>query len=329
MATITKSIGVAVGRDYSTLQSWADAIPVNVVASGNSYVGECYNDMEFFDVVQPLLISGRTTDSTHTITLTTATGQSFRDHANAQTNPLHYNQYAGVAIGAATGSDAVIKTSVNYVKFKNLQIKQYTASGGPSVEITGGSANGCVVENCIIETMWTNTNLSGATIINSAIINKDISGTRIGEAWYASAFYNCTIINPSNFSSRTRFFREYSVKPTFQNCAFYGASAITDNAAGGPTFTTCYTDIASPPSGCTTAAYNSTQFNNTTSDWKITSGSALKNTGTTDSTNAPTDIVGTSRPQGAAYDVGAWEYITAASSSSGSGGEGKSKYMRG
>jgi hypothetical protein len=38
--TITKTIGSAGGRDYTTVQAFIDALPANLVTDGNSYVGD-------------------------------------------------------------------------------------------------------------------------------------------------------------------------------------------------------------------------------------------------------------------------------------------------
>jgi hypothetical protein len=104
---------------------------------------------------------------------------------------------------------------------------------------------------------------------------------------------------------------------SFINCAFLGCSNLVDPTSGGTfNFTNCYTDDASPPSGCSTIALDTSTgsgFENITvgtHDLRIKSTSALKNSGT--STGAPSaDIMGTSRPQGASYDVGVWEYLDA------------------
>jgi hypothetical protein len=93
-----------------------------------------------------------------------------------------------------------------------------------------------------------------------------------------------------------------------QNCAFFGVTAVKTGGAT-PTYTTCLTNVASPPSGCTTTTYNTSAFvniTNATRDYRIPSGSALIGAGTVDSINAAFDIVGT--PRGATNDVGCWQY---------------------
>ena len=93
----THSIGTT-GRDYSTLQAWEDACPANLVTDGNIWRGECYNDSEFSSSGTLVTIAGITTDATHYVELTTATGHSFQDHADVRTNALKYNQSNGVGL---------------------------------------------------------------------------------------------------------------------------------------------------------------------------------------------------------------------------------------
>jgi hypothetical protein len=78
MPTVVNTIGSGAGRDYSTLAAWAASLPANLVADGNSYQGDCYNDSEFTGSATLLTLSGHTTDASHTITLTTGPGQSFQ-----------------------------------------------------------------------------------------------------------------------------------------------------------------------------------------------------------------------------------------------------------
>jgi hypothetical protein len=76
----------------------------------------------------------------------------------------------------------------------------------------------------------------------------------------------------------------------------------------------CISDIASPPTGVTGGKTYANQFQNTvdaTRDFRLKAGADCINAGTTDTTDIPAavDIVGTSRPQGSAWDVGCWELV--------------------
>ena len=127
---------------------------------------------------------------------------------------------------------------------------------------------------------------------------------------------NCYGVTVINFgSSTTGIGLNYSGGSTLKNCAAFGfATAVAYANSSGATFTTCATDQASPPTGWTgSVAFSTATFLNVTSgseDLRLASGSALIDAGTTDATNMPLDIFGTSRPTGSAYDIGPHEYVS-------------------
>src|SRR5215471_8228316 len=147
MPTITNSIGTS-GRDYSTIAAWITALPANLVTDGNSYVGQCYNDSEFV-ITSTLSFSGHTTDSTHTITLTTGPGQSFRDNASVRTNPLVYDASKGVGVRITT-ANALLTVSDNFVTISNLQLYK-VASGSRVVNVGGSGPTNMQLLDCILQ----------------------------------------------------------------------------------------------------------------------------------------------------------------------------------
>ncbi len=329
MGIVTKSIGIGGTHDYTSLQAWEDALPANLVTDGNSQVGECYfngsGDGTFTGSTQLLLISGETTDASHTITLQTAAGQSFRDHANKLTNALAYHPTFGVGIqSSGGGASGVVQTTVGNVFFKYLQIEA-TAAYGVCLNTEGAGAN-VTVDSCILQ----NGRSAGATVAlmtgsqtvkNSLFLMERDSGLAVvrGSANTGTGFpdcYNCTFAVSSDALAATSAIEGSYSTGSLENCAFFGCTAVK---AGGTTFTftTCMTDVASPPSGVTGGKTYTAQFQATLAligDYRAKAGADLLNAGTTDATNAPTDIVGTSRPQGAAYDIGCWELVVAAAS---------------
>ena len=313
MAIITSSIGTT-SRDYSTLQSWEDALPANLVTDGNSYVGECYNDSEFSGASTMLTISGQTTDATHTITLTTATGQSFRDHASAATNPLNYDQTKGVGITSSV-NETIVYIQTDYTTIKNLQIRSTSLDLAYSVVSCYSSPAkvNIIIDSCILVATGGKGALSVAgitTIVKNCALIGGYVVSYLDRLIYAAGgnFYNCTIVCRDSYGC-VKAILQTAAAVTAKNCAIFGADAVN---TGTVTYTTCYTDVASPPSGVTQATYANC-FVNVDSDWRLKTGSDLIDTGTTDATNAPTDIIGTERPQGDAYDVGAWEFVAAPS----------------
>src|ERR1035437_9016454 len=106
MALIVKTIG-ATGRQYATINLWDASVPSNLVTDGNSYEGDMYNDAEF---AGSQLLAAHTTNSTHTLLLTAAAGQSFQDNANVRTNALKYNVSNGVGIRSTAGYTNCLST---------------------------------------------------------------------------------------------------------------------------------------------------------------------------------------------------------------------------
>ncbi len=321
MGIVTKSIGIGGTHDYTSLQAWEDALPADLVSDGNSQVGECYfngsGDGAFTGSTQLLLISGETTDATHTITLTTGAGQSFRDNANKLTNPLAYNSAVGVGIDSTVAA-SVIKTTVNNVFFKYLQIRNtgaygscLTTEGATSVTVdsiiaqNGPSASGTVAFT-----------RGSQTVTNSLFLMQRDSGIALmqGSVGLGIGFpdcYNCTFVVSRDVTTPAT----SAIKGTYstgslENCAFFGCTAVS---AGSTTFTftTCMTDVASPPSGVTGGKTYSAQFASSTivlPNYQAKAGNDLQ-AGTLDVTNAPLDIIGQTRAS--PCTIGCWEFIAA------------------
>jgi hypothetical protein len=314
--TVTSTIGTG-GRNYSTLSAWAASIPATLA---DAYVGQCYNDSEFASSSQLLSLSGHTTSATHTITLTTAPGQSFADNANAQTNALHYNQANGVGINFSGAYAAAISVGDGYVTVSKLQLKATAALGG-ALETTSNGTN-FTIDGCLLEGAGTNSNRlplnlagSSGTVRNCLIVGRASSMPALISGIAPNTIANCTLVVPSDLTAASVAINSAYSTLTVKNCAIFHVTALK---SGSSTFawTSCATDVASPPSGVTTVTYGN-QFQNTTNaggDWRLKSGADCIDAGTTDTSDIPAaiDIVGTSRPQGSAWDIGCWEYKSAA-----------------
>jgi hypothetical protein len=313
MAIITKSIGTS-SRDYSTLAAWAASLPANLVTDGNSYVGECYKDSEFFGSTTLLTLAGHTTDATHTITLTTGAGQSFRDNANIQTNGLRYNAANGVAIrsDANTSGVTVVQVDDNNVTLSNLQISGTVWCRSTLFQNSASNFN---CNNCIIS--WEGVHYTfgtvdagvGGTYRNCLMVDVGLiaSNAVFNDGQHningGAALHSCDLVTPSDGVKPTQGLKTGYGSPVLNNCAIFGqtASYFHTSGSGAPVFTTCMTDQSGTTglTGGKTYAQLDQEDGHSPTGW-LKTGADLLSRGTVDTTNSPTDIAKTTRPQGSA-----------------------------
>jgi hypothetical protein len=290
--------------------------------TGVIWQGQLQNQ-EFSGTGVQLAVGGGTNSSTAYYHLTTVTGASFRDHASVQSNALKYDATLGAAI---RGTSANTYT-VNLADQGRITGVQVTATGA------GGRAilfeeNNNVAQFCIFEGRYVGTNVAigiiawngttTATVKDCLIVERASAADHlIGTGTASPSFYNCTIVAPDDLATApvSIFLSGASGTVTVQNCGLF-AGGDSPTAAGSATFnfTTCHGDDSTPAAGITTATFSS-QFqnvNDATRDFRLVTGADMKDTGTTDTTNAPIDIAGTARPSGSAYDGGCWELVQAA-----------------
>lgn len=315
----TKTIGTLGSEDYSTPQAWEDALAATLT---EAEIGQVSNQ-EFDGGSSPVLtIAGHTTSATNYIHITTASGASFVENANIETNALRYNASNGAAFtsSGAYDSASTVWFDDNNCKISKLQVRN-SATGIARAFTTGNTfPDGCDIDQCVFEGKWTEAVASilgqipqgFGKIRNSVIITRQSAATRIVSVNGGVAFYNTTIVVPDDLTPATNGLTSSYGTLVLHNCAVFGATTLK-NGSSTESFTTSYTDAASPPTGFTQVTY-SDQFenvNDATRDFRLKSGADCIDNGTTDPTNAATSINNVSRPSGSAYDVGAWEFVAA------------------
>lgn len=316
MATIIEST-IGTGGTYTTLADWYASIPSNLVTADQVHRGKVLN--QELVMTTTLTISGKTTDATRYIELTTDTGASFMDHANKATNPLRYNASVGAAI-RSSGAGGTINVQQSYTRISNLQISNTnTGSTAQPAFFTNGAGTTVRVSNLIVEGSGINTAVKGVfrvTLTGSIVSNcvaiqlKNDVLAMIGGVANGVQVSNCTFVSLGTTVNVG--FQTANAASVWKNVYVGGATAPEDGTVAS-TKTNCYSSVAA--TGYSVAALSTATFENVTSgsqDLRLKSGSSLINAGTTDATNAPADIIGTARPQGAAYDVGAWEFAGSA-----------------
>lgn len=314
--TVVKTLGP--GGDYTSLDAWNDGPPGhNLVTAAIIWEGQCLPGFNPAGGSGTLLtISGSTSDSAHYKHLTTAPGAGFSDNASAQTNPLRFDSSMGVGLSANGYHTPTIAVSEAYARITKLQIENQGSNSEPAVSVTGTNVqiDGCILEGSAPPSVL---EISGSNpvVTNTLILSRASSPTSVIalSGVVGGTFVNDTVavVSDKAPSSSNLLKLTYSTSIVAKNCAFFGGSLVNN---GNITYTTCFNDQSSPPTGVTQVAYDTTTgsgFEATTDsarDFRIQKTSALKDSGTTDSLDAGVDIVGTARPAAAAYDVGAWEF---------------------
>lgn len=310
MGTITKSIGTS-SRDYSTLQAWDDSLPANLVTDGNSYVGECYNDSEFGEM---LTMQSNTTNSTYTITLKCAAGQSFRDHANVQTNALRYNSSYGVGNKrTASYATAIRVQGIANITVSGLQFSCTHSTSGTHSTNAGGSTDAPLFENCIFESGSTPFSSQQKPTLRNCLLVSTVSANH-GFYWYyqTPTLENCTIVKSTTAGGTALKSHTGSGSVTVKNCAMFGFTTLISGTGSGNNNASDLA-IGFGTSNQASKTY-ANQFQSTTTDYRLKSGADCVDNGATISAASP-DIAGTSRPQGSAYDIGCWELVSAGGAS--------------
>lgn len=313
MAT-TSSIGTS-SRDYSTIASWLAAFTTG------GWIGECYNDSEF--VITSGLTFNKSTSATDYLTLRCATGQSFRDHASAQSNALKYNQSNGVGITCVTNYITLFTVSCNYLTLEGLQVQADNYSGH-AIHQTASSYTSNVTRNCIFTGGGTYGNpvhsLRCGLFANTMFLKRNTAGISNNVATsYADAslkFVNCINVNASDATASTYGFSSFGGSPvTVINCAIFGSTNTVDtngNFTGSNNCSSASIGFGSSNQASKTYANQFVSTTGASPDYRMKDNSAdLYNNGVTDTTNIPAadDIVKTSRPQSSSWDIGVWELV--------------------
>jgi hypothetical protein len=282
-----------------------------------------WNDAEW--AMYKVILSGNSPTATNTLTLQPTAGEGFKDNANAQTNALRYNQANGVAIANSdSGYDQAIVVNQSYVTIKGLQIR----GGGVKSDTlyVNSYVNNLVIDSCILDNGSVSnrgaalvSNTDNVVSLTNCVLICNTATACFYDPFGKASLVNCTLVRVgATAPTGVAYSRNYNASSVMKNCAFFGFASIIATTS---TFTTCATDIASPPSGVTGSLSYASQFQNTGAtpanrDFRLKAGSGLIDAGTTATTEIPAalDIVGTVRPQGSAWDIGAWELIVVVTS---------------
>lgn len=259
--------------DYSSLTSWAAAIPTSLT---QDVVGRVWNNGTITTTAGTpfVTLSGHTMNG-HTITITPAPGEGIADSLRTGTVPLAFNPAYGVSFTIPTASSSISYFSIQdaNVILDGLQILNSSSSNGSTFLQT--YLDGCTLRNCIIDCYTQSSGpvayLGGGTkVYNCLWIDRSTTGTfnsTLSLPVSTCSLANCTFIAPNGATQA--FYSAVSVT----NCAIFGYATA---GAGSAAITATNCGISNSafgtnvtPVNCLFSLSAAAQFNSATSDFRL------------------------------------------------------------
>ena len=321
MATlITKHIGSAypTGRDYATIQDFIAAIPSDLVAADEAWLGLLYNDSEF--TITAELTCTKTTSATCYVEMRPASGEGFAEHASHLTNPLKYDQSKGVGIHFNLDwTPGFSFNGTNHLTISGVQARSTTSYIERVFDVKGANSR---LARSLIEMKSDHTVISvdgGGLVENNIIIYTSGAPTTssINLGWDSATANNNTFYVSAG--GATKAIKGYSATSAKNNLLIgYNSNAIICASASN-TATTAAADLGSGNVYSITAADVVENATYATLDLRTKSGAVTIGAGAT-GTGVTLDILGQTRasPPG----IGAHEYVAGGTDGSVTGGTG-------
>jgi hypothetical protein len=220
-------------------------------------------------------------------------------------------------------------------KLLNCIVENNTCASSGGAGISNPGAGDVIIENCIIRNnKATGANGGGGVILrnnsvikNCIIANNEATVGNVGgiNAYGNSKVINCTVVNNKAFGSSGATYLGGTA--SIINTILWNNSSAT-NVVGkeeGVTMTNCAVQASASAGSFLLNASNaatdgpnfvspSTTIGYTTDDqsifnWQLSTGSPCINTGTdVTASGVTTDMLGTARPKGGSFDIGAYEF---------------------
>jgi hypothetical protein len=282
-----------------------------------------------------LTLSGHTTTNTNNLTITCAPGESFRDTLAGGHTALAFNASAGVSITTPTATPGFqlgwFDITDKFVVIDGLQFRDPNATSNCTLLSSEAGSSGLTLRNCLFDGTAQAGPLPIISLADTALITNCVIIDRQPPTTASVAIKSnniCSIINCTVYAgtAATNTVLLLSDSPTvggshIRNTASFGYSTGLgftggSGVAGNVVVDHCVSTSATIGSGSTDGGGNLLSQSAATNliapgtDLRLTLGASCINAGVTDLTNIPlgTDIVGISRPQGSAWDIGVYEF---------------------
>lgn len=294
------------GCDYTSLSAWESAKDGDLTGNGAEIAiitGE-YED------TTPVTIDGWVTTAADYIMITS--------NGTARHNGT-WNSSKFVSNTTNSGFGAIYIRE-NYVRVDGLQFNltaTSTTSRGVGVYTTQSGGSDIRITDCIFRLTEPSTTCgigvgtaasanNNITVQNSIFMDFNTTNARGVYGGHSSTFriYNCVM------SNNVRGIEQASGTMNVSNTASFDN---TDDFLGTMNITHCASDDGDGTSAQTPSDWTNEFIDYTSCDYRLKSGSILKDNGIT-ITSFSDDIIGTTRPQNAVWDIGVFEYGSAGTS---------------
>lgn len=319
---------IGIGGTWTTLESWREACPPNLVTADIVWIGEVLATGIVYSVgafgAPALTISGITTDATRFVWLRAAPGASFKDHADKRTRALRYNESNGAFIRISTPYASCMNVNSSYFRMTGLQLR---ATNSENYGFTLWGA-GSIIEDCIFGNQFRG-GISVAThtikpTFRNNVVYSEAGDAGLGlnlnlDAYKGANIINVTFIRPASLSpAGAAINTEFGQGVIIDNCAMFGYSATAPIVGEYPFYTTvrnCATSGSSlggsfqVESGNLTGLTFANQFEAVapagSMDLRPKSGHGLAAGRDTTAFGVTADIVGFTRT--GTWTIGAWQ----------------------
>lgn len=330
------------GIDFSTLAGWAASIPSTLT---QPIIGLLWNNgaITTAPTTAFLTLTGHVTSGVNTITLKCAPGESIRDTLAGQATALNYSSTNGVSflLPSSGGGINYIDIEDNNVIISGIQFKDPFSTSNSTILYFGATTGaGGRIEDCIFDgygqtggasIVGINTPNCVHTIANCLIVDRSASSTgasAVGMTASVQTVVNCTLVGIAPPTASAGYdFQNVTGTAILRNSIAIGYSAATIVQSAGAAVAvdhSLFSAASLTGTNVTTGTGNlfsktaANQFVSATVDFRLKAAADALDVGVTDTTDlaAADDIAGSSRPQGSAWDMGAWELLAAVATNS-------------
>jgi hypothetical protein len=320
--------------DFTDLTTWAASLPATLTAP---VVGFLWNNGTITTTAgTPFLTLGSSstqhvTSAINTITLKPAPGESIRDTLATGTVALAFNTTNGVSFTLPSGTGGVNYFDIydSNVIFDGLQFRDPNSTSGSTILQQENTSTKLTVRNCIFDgyaqpggAVMIQGGTGAFTLANALVIDRQASSPDLSVAIStqstATRLVNVTLVAPNAPGSTGAGILANSAAAVITNTIISGyVNPQAVIGAGGPIASVSYSLFSNTTvgQGAVDNGNNlfsktaSNQFVSATTDFRLKTGADAINTATAALGDIPTadDIGRNPRPNGVAWDIGAWE----------------------